>query len=94
MISCDVVVTLVQLRLFEAKKYYDIIDLSTTAYRHSTINTHILYNTFLFPCLALQLRDRGEALPPDDALNVAKAIKEQYCYVCPDLVKEYNKYGM
>lgn len=39
-----------------------------------------------------QLRDRGEPLPPDDALNVAKAIKETYCYVSPDLVKEYKKY--
>lgn len=38
------------------------------------------------------LRQRGEPLPPDDALNIAKRIKEQYCYVCPDLVKEYAKY--
>jgi actin-related protein 3 len=38
------------------------------------------------------LRDRGEPLPPDDAINVAKKIKEMYCYVCPDLVKEYQKY--
>jgi len=39
-----------------------------------------------------QLRDRGEPLPPDTALEVAKKIKEQYCYVCPDIVKEYQKY--
>ncbi len=39
-----------------------------------------------------QLRDRGENLPPDEALSVAKHIKEEYCYVCPDLVKEYKKY--
>jgi actin-related protein 3 len=39
-----------------------------------------------------QLRDRGEELPPEDALNLAKRIKEMYCYVCPDLVKEYQKY--
>jgi len=39
-----------------------------------------------------QLRDRGEALNPDDALVVAKKIKEMYCYICPDLVKEYQKY--
>jgi len=39
-----------------------------------------------------QLRDRGENLPPDDALNIAKKIKESYCYVCPDIVKEYQKY--
>src|SRR4051812_22560155 len=39
-----------------------------------------------------QLRDRGEELPPDTALDVAKKIKEMYCYVCPDIVKEYQKY--
>lgn len=38
------------------------------------------------------LRDRGEKLPPESAIEVAKQIKEQYCYVCPDLVKEYQKY--
>jgi len=39
-----------------------------------------------------QLRDRGEPLPPEDALPIAGRIKEQYCYVCPDLVKEFEKY--
>jgi len=39
-----------------------------------------------------QLRDRGETLPPEDALTIAKNIKEQWCYVAPDLVKEYKKY--
>jgi actin-related protein 3 len=38
------------------------------------------------------LRDRGEPLDPMQSLEIAKKIKEQYCYVCPDLVKEYNKY--
>lgn len=38
------------------------------------------------------LRDRGEPLPPTAAIEVAKKIKESYCYVCPDLVKEYSKY--
>lgn len=39
-----------------------------------------------------QLRDRGENLPPEAALEVANKIKESYCYVCPDIVKEYLKY--
>lgn len=39
-----------------------------------------------------QLRDRGEYLPPEDALTIAKQIKESYCYVCPDLAKEFAKY--
>jgi actin-related protein 3 len=38
------------------------------------------------------LRDRAEPLPPDDAIAVAKKIKEQYCYVCPDIIKEYQKF--
>jgi len=38
------------------------------------------------------LRDRGEPLDPMAAIEVAKKIKESYCYVCPDLVKEYKKY--
>lgn len=39
-----------------------------------------------------QLRDRGEVLPAEDSMLIARKIKEMYCYVCPDLVKEYNKY--
>ena len=39
-----------------------------------------------------QMRDRGEPIPPEDSLNVAKAIKERFCYTCPDLVKEFRRY--
>lgn len=39
-----------------------------------------------------QLRDRGEDMPAADALNIARVVKEKYCYVCPDIVKEYKKY--
>ncbi|KAK8142870.1 Arp2/3 complex subunit, actin nucleation center [Beauveria asiatica] len=35
------------------------------------------------------LRDRGEA---DSSLKTAQEIKESYCYVCPDIVKEFAKY--
>ncbi|KII62988.1 Actin-related protein 3 [Thelohanellus kitauei] len=38
------------------------------------------------------LRDRSETVPPDMALDVAREIKEQYCYTCSDVVKEYQKY--
>ncbi|OZJ05099.1 Actin-related protein 3 [Bifiguratus adelaidae] len=39
------------------------------------------------------LRDRGEtSIPPADSLRVAELIKEQYSYVCPDIVKEFQKY--
>ena len=38
------------------------------------------------------MRDRKEAIPPADSLEVAKTVKEMYSYVCPDIVKEFNKY--
>lgn len=39
------------------------------------------------------LRERGEtSIPPEDSLRVAEAIKEDYSYVCPDIVKEFKKY--
>jgi len=38
------------------------------------------------------LRERGENVPPAESLEIAKRIKEQYSYVCPDIVKEYAKY--
>jgi len=37
-------------------------------------------------------RERGENIPAAQQLDVAKRIKELYSYVCPDLVKEFNKY--
>ena len=40
----------------------------------------------------MQLRDRGEQFPPEDGLMLAKKLKEMWCYVCPDLVKEYQKF--
>uniref|UniRef100_A0A8C6DKJ9 Actin-related protein 3 n=1 Tax=Moschus moschiferus TaxID=68415 RepID=A0A8C6DKJ9_MOSMO len=38
------------------------------------------------------LRDREVGIPLDQSLETAKAVKEHYSYVCPDLVKEFNKY--
>ena len=35
------------------------------------------------------LRDRGE---PDTSLKTAERIKEEYCYVCPDIVKEFSRF--
>jgi hypothetical protein len=31
-------------------------------------------------------------IPAEDSLTVAQRIKEQYSYVCPDIVKEFKKY--
>ena len=39
------------------------------------------------------LRERNEtSIPPEDSLKVAERIKEQFSYVCPDIVKEFKKY--
>ena len=39
------------------------------------------------------LRDRNENnIPPEDSLRVAEKIKEQFSYVCGDMVKEFGKY--
>lgn len=38
------------------------------------------------------MRERSENIPPAESLEVAKRVKETYSYVCPDIVKEFNKY--
>lgn len=40
------------------------------------------------------LRERGEmaTVPPEDQLKVASQVKEDYSYVCQDIVKEFRKY--
>jgi actin-related protein 3 len=40
------------------------------------------------------MRERGEmaVVPPEDQLKVAARVKENYSYVCQDIVKEFRKY--
>jgi len=38
------------------------------------------------------LREREAGVPPEESMEVAKRIKEMYCYVCPDIIKEFKKY--
>jgi actin-related protein 3 len=40
------------------------------------------------------MRERGEmaTVPPEDQLRVASKVKENYSYVCQDIVKEFRKY--
>ncbi|KAK0427952.1 hypothetical protein QR680_010505 [Steinernema hermaphroditum] len=38
------------------------------------------------------LREREPQIPAEQSYEVAKAIKEKYCYVCPDILKEFTKY--
>ena len=39
-------------------------------------------------------RDRNEPVPPDQAQQVARKVKEQWSYTCPDLKKEFLKVGL
>ncbi|KAG9450882.1 hypothetical protein H6P81_010847 [Aristolochia fimbriata] len=38
------------------------------------------------------LRKRGEHVPPEDSFEVARKVKEMYCYTCLDIVKEFNNH--
>lgn len=38
------------------------------------------------------LREREFGIPAEQSLETAKAIKERFCYVCPDIAKEFEKY--
>jgi len=38
------------------------------------------------------LRERDEDVPAAQSQEVAKAIKEKFCYVCPDIVKEFSRF--
>lgn len=38
------------------------------------------------------IRERETQLPPDEAMSIAQEVKEEFCYVTSDLVKEYGKF--
>ncbi|EGT41882.1 hypothetical protein CAEBREN_01871 [Caenorhabditis brenneri] len=38
------------------------------------------------------LREREHTIPAEQSYEVAKTIKEKFCYVCPDVMKEFVKY--
>ena len=42
------------------------------------------------------MRERGEmaAVPPEEQLKIAGKVKENYTYICQDIVKEFRKYDM
>lgn len=40
------------------------------------------------------MRERGEPVPPDQSMQVAKKIKETMCYVSRDIVSEFRKYDI
>lgn len=38
------------------------------------------------------MRDRGDRVPGEEAMEIAQKVKERFGYVCKDVVKEYQKY--
>ncbi|CAL9152837.1 actin-related protein 3-like [Musa acuminata AAA Group] len=38
------------------------------------------------------LRERGELIPPEDSFEIARKVKEMYCYNSSSIIKEYSKY--
>ena len=38
------------------------------------------------------MRDRKEPIPGEDALEIARTVKEKYGYVCKDVAQEFKKY--
>lgn len=38
------------------------------------------------------LKERGENIPAEESFDVARRIKEMYCYTSSDIVKEFNKH--
>ncbi len=38
------------------------------------------------------LRERKEPIPTKDFKETARIVKEKYCYCCPDIVKEHQKF--
>ncbi|XP_074603779.1 actin-related protein 3B-like isoform X2 [Brevipalpus obovatus] len=38
------------------------------------------------------LREREPNIPPEQSLETAKAIKEKFCFICPDISREFDKF--
>mmetsp|Transcript_18305 Transcript_18305/g.30741 ORF Transcript_18305/g.30741 Transcript_18305/m.30741 type:complete len:418 (-) Transcript_18305:215-1468(-) len=38
------------------------------------------------------MRERGEQVPPEESLDIARRVKEQFSYTSSDIVREYSKY--
>ncbi|KAL0364253.1 UNVERIFIED_CONTAM: Actin-related protein 3 [Sesamum angustifolium] len=65
----------------------------------------IMFETFNIPGLYIAVqpvlalaagytasKERGELVPPEESIEVARKVKEMYCYTCSDIVKEFNKH--
>ncbi|CAM8916096.1 unnamed protein product [Rhodiola kirilowii] len=60
----------------------------------SSIKSFPLTGTDVTHFVEQLMRERGEHIPSEDSFDVARKIKETYCYTSSDIVKEYNKYDL
>ena len=61
-----------------------------TALEICTTNFSRVLNLIFLICRFKLLIFAG--IPPEQSLETAKAIKERYCYMCPNIAKEFNKF--
>ena len=47
---------------------------------------------YVFLTISIFINFSFSGIPPEQSLETAKAIKEKYCYMCPNIAKEFNKY--
>ena len=58
----------------------------------SSIKTIPIAGKDLTQFVQKMMRDRGEQVPAEDFFNVAQQVKENHCYTCSDITKEYGKF--
>lgn len=57
------------------------------AFMLMTCSSIIIWNSVGDLVSSCVMQERGELLPPDDALDIARRVKETYCYTPSDIVK-------
>ncbi|XP_027330684.1 actin-related protein 3-like isoform X2 [Abrus precatorius] len=85
--------------------YFLLTESPLTAPESREYTGEIMFETFNVPGLYIAVnsvlalaagyttsKERGENVPPEDSFEVARKVKETYCYTCSDIVKEYNKH--
>nr|XP_009774852.1 PREDICTED: actin-related protein 3 isoform X3 [Nicotiana sylvestris] len=85
--------------------YFLLTESPMTAPESREYTGEIMFETFNVPGLYIAVqpvlalaagyttsKERGEHVPLEDSFEVARKVKEMYCYTCSDIVKEFNKH--
>ncbi|MCO5551035.1 hypothetical protein L7F22_004531 [Adiantum nelumboides] len=57
---------------------------------HRDMPLHVGWWASFDPCICV--KERGENIPSEDSFDIARRVKEAYCYTCADIVKEFGKH--